>query len=162
HRRHLSPAPPLRSTRDSGHHPAVKKDRLRGQALGLQVEPSHRVAAQHSALALLAHTLDGDEVMHRFGELAVPVVVIRGVHDLALANGLQHVGEDSLFGLAGEAYLAARDDFGWAALEERPLGPKLFEVLVQALGPEGYPATRALHEGNFELRVAIEHAFADH
>src|SRR2546428_12970279 len=86
----------------------------------------------------------------RLGELAVPVGVVRGIHDQVLAHALEHVGEDGLFRLAGEGNLATANDLRGLALAEVPLRPQLFEVFVEPLRPEGQPAAGTLDVGHFE------------
>src|SRR5215475_6183091 len=76
---------------------ALEVDRGLGEFVGSKTEPCHGVAAEDTALLLVGQARDGRYQAHRLGELAVPVGVVRGIHDQMLAHGLEHVGEDSLF-----------------------------------------------------------------
>src|SRR5262245_44395489 len=75
-----------------------------------EAEPCHSVAAEDTALLLVGQARDGRHQAHRLGELTVPVGVVRGIHGQVLAHGLEHVGEDGLFRLAGEGNLATAND----------------------------------------------------
>src|SRR4029453_692529 len=123
---------------------ALEVHRGLGEFVGSKAEPCHGVAAEDTAPLLVGQARNKRHQPHRLGELAVPVSVIRGIHDQMLAHGLEHVGENGLFWLAGEGDLATANDLRGLALAEVPLRPQLFEMFVQSLGPEGQPATGAL------------------
>src|SRR5687768_2140064 len=89
------------------------------------------------------------------------MAVIRRIHHLSDADGVEDVWQNGFLRLAGKSNLGAFYYFGWLAFQKRPLRTQLVKVLVHALGPKRHPTARAFHESDFKFGITIEDAFAD-
>src|SRR5947199_7301912 len=161
HRPGLREASSVRSL-DPGVDPRSWGSRARSQALrgapsGDGVEAAW-IVLEDPALARLAQVRALRDDLHRVRELAVPVVVVRGVDDHVLAEGLHHPRHAALVGIAADEAAAGEEVLARLAVDPRRLLGRQLPVLVEALEPEGEPADAGLQESDAQLRKAVQDA----
>src|SRR5205823_14813853 len=116
------------------------------------------IVLEDPALARLAQVRALRDDLHRVGELAVPVVVVRGVDDDVFAQRLHHPRHAALVGIAADEAAAGEEVLARLAVDPRRLLGRQLPVLVEALEPEGEPADAGLQESDAQLREAVQDA----
>src|SRR5262249_43078971 len=130
----------------------------RGSAAGRPRIETRAVVPEDLGLALVAHALEGDELVHRVGEQAVGVGIVGRHDDVVVADRLHDLAQYLLVGVGGHIALAEevlarpRRDLDLGA------GTEFLPRFVQTPEPPRQPPARALQECAAQAGVALEHA----
>src|SRR5262245_4596813 len=121
------------------------------------VEPS-RVALEDLLLGAGRQIRPVVHDLHRVGELAVPVAVVRCVDHDVLTEAVDDVGDALLVRIAADEAAPGEEVLARLAIDQRRLLGGQLPMLVQPLEPRRQPAGAGLEEGDAQLREAMEDA----